>query len=589
MLRSHHLGELNDSLVGQPLELCGWIERIREKGGINFILIRDRYGILQLLVDSSVLAEVTLGREFCIKVKGNLVHRPENDRTDAVNGAYDFEVKELEILNASELPPFVVEDKEVVNEDLRLKYRYLDLRKQSMKQNMVNRHKVMKEIRNTLNDMDFLEVETPLMMKSTPEGSRDFLIPSRMYPGQFFALPQSPQLYKQMLMVSGMDRYFQLARCFRDEDARGDRQMVHTQMDMEMSFVNEEDIFHVIETLFSNLFKNVLDKELPAFERLTYDECMKRFGSDKPDLRFGMELFDLDEVFENSPYEYFQSVIKDGGRIAGMTVPCGAKFSRKILDSFSEYVKAYRSKGIFFVKVNDDGFAGGATKHIPEDKKDKLIEVSDAKSGDLIVFVADTTHVTDDSMGNLRVHVAKRLDEILPEEQKPFISDDQYRFLWVTDFPLFEYDEEVERWQAKHHMFTMPKEEHLKYFETGEIDKIYGRLYDLVLNGVELGSGSIRIHNADLQKKVFHLIGMTDDEIQHKFGFFLESLSFGAPPHGGIALGIARLLMTLFQLDNMRDVIAFPNASSARYLLDDSPTTVTEEQLQECGLAVVKE
>jgi aspartyl-tRNA synthetase len=588
MLRTYHLGELSQEHVGQQMVLCGWIERIREVGGVNFILIRDRYATLQLNVDASLISSVELGREYCIKVKGELHLRPEKDRRDdKINANFEFVCSELSVLNQSKLPAFIVEDKEEVNEDLRLKYRYLDLRRESMKTNLINRHKVIDCMRKTLNGREFLEVETPLMMKSTPEGSRDFLIPSRMYPGQFFALPQSPQLYKQILMVSGMDRYYQFARCFRDEDARGDRQMVHTQMDLEMSFVEEEDIFSVIEELLCTVFKNVLGKELaPGFKRIPYDECISRFGLDKPDLRFGMELYDLNEILKESPYDWFREVVSTGGRIAAITVPGGAKFSRKQLDAFSDYVKSYRVRGTFFCKVGDDGFSGGVAKHIPEEKCQELMQISNAKSGDLILFVADTFERASDAMGHLRNRVASMMDSILPESEHPYIPKDTYEFLWVTDFPLFEFDEDENRWQAMHHMFTLPKEEHIKYFETGELDKIYGRLYDLVLNGVELGSGSLRIHDAELQNKVFHLIGMKDEEIEQRFGFFLEALRHGAPPHGGIALGVARLMMTLFELDNMRDVIAFPNASSGRYLLDDSPTTVTEEQLDELGLKV---
>ena len=501
MLRSCHLGELNQELVGKNLTLCGWIQRIREVGGVNFIVMRDRYGTLQLNVDAAVLKDNRPGREDCIQIEGNLSLRPEKDRKDELNGEFELQVNEFVLLNKSETPPFVVSDQEETNEDLRLKYRYLDLRRESMKKNMEFRHQVVDRIRRTLNAKNFLEVETPLLMKSTPEGARDFLVPSRIYPGEFFALPQSPQLYKQMIQVAGLDRYYQLARCLRDEDARNERQLVHTQLDLEMSFVEENDVFGVIENVIGDLFRDLLGVEVDTeFLRLDYEECIQRFGLDKPDLRFGMELFDIGDLLTDSPYEYFGQTVKDGGRIAAMTVPGGAAFSRKQLDSFSSFVQNYRARGIFFCKVGEEGLSGGATKHVPEEHRESLLERSEAKSGDLIVFVSDRAKVTNDAMGYLRNHIARRIDEISPDGGAPFIPKDSYKFLWVTCFPLFEYDEEAQQWMAMHHMFTMPREEDLKYFETGELDKIYGRLYDLVLNGVELGSGSIRIHKKELQE-----------------------------------------------------------------------------------------
>jgi len=585
MLRTHHLGQLSDDNLDQNLTLCGWVDRVREVGGVNFVVLRDRYANLQLNVDGSLLSGNKLSREDCILVEGILAKRPEKDCKEETNGSYELTTQRVEILNKSETPPFVVDDKEVVNEDLRLKYRYLDLRKESMKRNLLVRHQVVESIRSILNGLDFLEVETPLLMKSTPEGARDFLVPSRVFPGEFYALPQSPQLYKQMIQVCGLDRYYQFPRCFRDEDARGDRQMVHTQLDLEMSFVHEDDVFSVIEKVLGKVFADVKGVNLPeSFERMNYSECIERFGLDKPDLRFGMELYDLDEVLKGSPYEYFNEVIESGGRIAAMTVPGGAKFSRKILDGFSNFVKAYRSKGVFFFKYTEDGFSGGASKHLPEGSDEALLKLSGAKEGDLIVFVADKAKVTNDSMGYLRNHVAKKLHE----ESGDFIPEGDYKLLWVTNFPLFEYNPDEDRWDAMHHMFTMPKEEDLKYFETGEYEKIHGRLYDLVLNGVELGSGSIRIHRPELQRKIFDVVGFTPEQAESRFGFFLECLKYGAPPHGGIALGLARLVMTLLELDNMRDVIAFPNASSNRYFLDDSPTRVSEEQLSELHLQTRK-
>ena len=585
MLRSHHLGELNEELVGKTVTLCGWVERLREVGGVNFLVLRDRYAKLQLNLESKLLIDLKLGREDCIKVSGCLGLRPDKDRKKEVNGAFELTVTEINVLNKSLTPPFVVDDKEDVNEDLRLRYRYLDLRRDYMKRNMEFRHKVVEQIRSTMSGFDFLEVETPQLMKSTPEGARDFLVPSRIFPGEFYALPQSPQIYKQILQVSGLDRYYQFARCFRDEDARNERQLVHTQMDMEMSFVEEEDVWQVIEAIFSDLFEKLLGVELDTpFLRLDYAECVSRFGLDKPDLRFGMELKDIHSALEGSAYDWFREVMQTGGRIAAFTVPGGAQFSRKQIDKFSDFVKAYRARGIFYVKVTEEGLQGGAAKHIPSQNHQQFLDITGAQAGDLVIFLADNTKVVNDSLGYLRNHVAKQMDSIRKPEEGPFIPEGVYRFLWVTRFPLFEYNPDEERWDAMHHMFTMPYEEDMKYFETGELEKINGRLYDLVLNGVELGSGSIRIHKAEIQQKVFDAIGFSKEDSEERFGFFLESLKYGAPPHGGIALGLARLVMTLLQLDNMRDVIAFPNASSNRYLLDNSPSSVPSEQWQELGL-----
>ncbi|PCJ20038.1 MAG: aspartate--tRNA ligase [Candidatus Cloacimonadota bacterium] len=581
MLRSHHLGQLTDDQLTKKITLCGWADRVRAKGGVNFIVLRDRYAKLQLNIPQEIMEKQTIGREYCLKIEGVLNQRPEKDRKDDKNGAYELQVSALEVLNKSDVPPFIVDDREEINEELRLKYRYLDLRRDCMKNVVMFRIKLLNSVRSYLNSQEFLEVETPMLMKAMPEGARDFLVPSRNFPGEFYALPQSPQLYKQLIQVCGLDRYFQFARCFRDEDARGDRQMVHTQIDLEMSFVEEEDIFATVEGFLNQVFVDCFDKKIDSpFMRLTYDECMKRFGVDKPDLRFGMELFDLDEIMISSPYSYFKEVVDAKGRIAGFTVKGGAKsLSRKEIDKFSDYVKAYRSKGVFWAKVVGDDFNGGITKNIPQDQKENLLKLSGAVDGDLIVFIADTHKITNDSIGNLRNHIAKKI-EIIPKNV--------YKFLWVTDFPMFEYDEDLKCYQAMHHLFTMPKEEHIKYFETGELEKMYGCLYDLVMNGVELGSGSIRIHTQEMQQKVFDIVGMSREDQEERFGFFLEALKFGAPPHGGIALGVARLVMTLLGLDNMRDAITFPNASSTRYALDNSPSKLDQETLDDLQLQVLK-
>ena len=581
MLRTHHLGSLEQAQIGENLVLCGWVARVRAVGEVNFVVLRDRYGVVQLNLSASVLAENKLSREDCLRVFGSLQLRPETDRTNEKNGGLEVVVDQIEILNSAEVPPFVVDGKEGVSEDLRLKYRYLDLRSRRMTSHLEIRHRVIRSMRAVLDSLDFFEVETPLLMKSTPEGARDFLVPSRVFPGEYYALPQSPQIYKQIVQVSGLDRYYQFARCFRDEDPRNDRQMVHTQMDLEMSFVEEEDIFFVIEAMLEKVFQEVLGKEIATpFQRMKYSEAIEKYGSDKPDLRFSLELINLAEYFRGTDHPGIRAAIEDGGRVAGMVVPGGAAFSRKELDSFSEYVKTYKAQGAFFMKCTEEGFVSGAAKLLPESLHARLKSDCGARDGDLILFIAGEEPATSYAMGYLRNQVARTLHA----KTGNFIESNSHNLLWITDFPLFEYDNEINCWQAMHHMFTMPRKEDLKYFETGEFGKIHGRLYDLVLNGVELGSGSIRIHEVELQEKIFEIIGFSQADAQQRFGFFLESLRYGAPPHGGIALGVARLIMTLLELDNMRDVIAFPNASSCRYLLDDSPTMVSLAQLQELGI-----
>jgi aspartyl-tRNA synthetase len=584
MLRTHNLGSLQESLVGERLTLCGWVARVRAVGEINFVVLRDRYGTVQLKIGADLLSKHRLSREDCLRVMGTLEFRPMADRTKDRNGSFEVLVNELEILNESDVPPFVVDGKEGASEDLRLKHRHLDLRSRFMTENLVIRHRVVDSIRNSLNSLDFLEVETPMLMKSMPEGARDFLVPSRAFPGEFYALPQSPQIYKQIIQVAGLDRYYQFARCFRDEDTRNDRQLVHTQMDLEMSFVEEGDVFNVIESTLETLFQEILGQKIQVpFERMCYDDAIRRFGTDKPDLRFSLELIDLDPFFKGTTHPAIAGALEGKGRVAGIAVPGGSCFSRKEIDGFSEFVKTYRADGAFYLKCTDDGFSSGATKLVPESLRKGLWDHCKVQSGDLLFFIAGDQTTVSDALGHLRNEVARALEV----HEGNFIDKDSRRFLWVTDFPLFEYDQDLGTWQAMHHMFTMPKEEHLKYLETGELDKVYGRLYDLVLNGVELGSGSIRIHRAQVQKKVFEAIGMSPEDTRQRFGFFLDSLRHGAPPHGGIALGVARLVMTLLGLENMRDVIAFPHASSSRYLLDDSPTSVDSSQLEELSIRTV--
>jgi len=580
MLRSHHLGQIGEGLLGNELTVCGWAERIRSVGGIAFILLRDRYGVLQISMEGMTDQE-KIGREYCLKISGVLQLRPQENRTQDQNGSYELIASRVEVLNKSLTPPFMIDEREEINEEIRLKYRYLDIRRRSMKDNLLFRHKVVEAVRETLNSLDFAEIETPMLMKSTPEGARDFIVPSRVYPGQFFALPQSPQLYKQMLQVAGMDRYYQLAKCFRDEDNRKDRQLVHTQIDLEMSFVEQEDVHRVVESFLKNVFKKTLNIEIETpFPYLPHDECIRLYGLDKPDVRFGMPFFDLNEVFSASDYPGFSEVLAQNGRIAGFTIKGGASLSRKDLDGFSEFVKTYRAKGVFSTKFVGGEFTSGAAKLIPPTQIKNLKVLSGVEEGDLLVFVADKAEVTNAALGWLRNSVARQLN---------LIPENQYKFLWVTDFPAFEWNDETRVWDAKHHMFSAPRECDMEYLKDGQLQKVYAVLYDLVLNGVELGSGSLRIHNASVQKYIMQKIGLSDEAIEQRFGFFLKSLEYGAPPHGGIALGLDRLVMTLLQLDNIRDVMAFPNSSGARYLLDDSPTSVPLETLDELHLEVMPE
>jgi aspartyl-tRNA synthetase len=580
MLRSHHLGQIGEVLLGQELTVCGWAERIRSVGQIAFISLRDRYGVLQISMEGMADQE-KIGREYCLKITGKLQFRPQENRTQDQNGAFELIALRVEILNKSLTPPFMIDEREEINEEIRLKYRYLDIRRRTMKDNLIFRHKVVEAVRETLNSLDFTEIETPMLMKSTPEGARDFIVPSRVYPGQFFALPQSPQLYKQMLQVAGMDRYYQLAKCFRDEDNRKDRQLVHTQIDLEMSFVEQEDVHRVVESFLKNVFQKTLNIEIQTpFPYLPHDECIRLYGLDKPDVRFGMPFFDLNEILLSSDYPGFLEVLAQKGRIAGFTIKGGASLSRKDLDGFSEFVKTYRAKGVFSSKFVGGEFTAGAAKLIPANQLGRLKELSGVEDGDLIVFVADKADVTNAALGWLRNSIARQLN---------LIPENQYKFLWVTDFPAFEWNDETKVWDAKHHMFSAPRECDMQYLQDGQLQKVYAVLYDLVLNGVELGSGSLRIHNAQVQKHIMQKIGLSDEAIEQRFGFFLKSLEYGAPPHGGIALGLDRLVMTLLQLENIRDVMAFPNSSGARYLLDDSPTSVPLETLDELHLEVIPE
>lgn len=581
-LRTHTCGEITIDRKGQNVVLTGWVHRVRDHGGILFLDLRDRWGRTQVTVDSAVhpalyAAAQKIRREDVVRVSGAVVERPEDMKNrDLPTGEIEVAAGEVTVLNPSEVPPFEISEK-VPPEDLALEFRYMYLRRPEVLHRLTVRHATVRAIRQSLEAESFMEVETPMFVRSTPEGSRDFVVPSRVYPGTFFALPQSPQLYKQILMVAGMDRYFQFARCFRDEDPRGGRQVVHTQIDLEMSFVGEEDIYRVVEAMLAGVCREVLGRTVETpFQRMTYAEAIDRFGIDKPDLRFGMELRDLTDLLAASPFDLFRDAASRGQAIRAFAVPKGAALPRREIDGFAEFVRTYGAKGVLYAKVLDQGLDTGFAKHVPADVVTPLCSRLGAAPGDLILLVVDSWKVASRALGQLRNLVARKLD---------MIPEGVFRFLWVTEFPLYEWDEEAKKWQAMHHIFTMPAEEDIERIES-DPGSVRGRLYDIVLNGVELGSGSIRLHLPDLQRRVMRVIGMTEEDAERKFGFLIRAFRFGAPPHGGIALGVDNLVMTLLGLTNIREVIAFPNASSGRFLLDGAPSPIEPEQLAELGIRV---
>ncbi|MDI6793578.1 MAG: aspartate--tRNA ligase [bacterium] len=581
--RTHYGGQLRLSDVGTEVILNGWVAKRRDHGGLVFIDLRDRSGIAQVVFnpehdqDSHVLAH-QLRSEFVVAVKGTVETRPKGTvNPELPTGEIEVLVSEMEILNPAKTPPFPLEEKITTNEDLRLQYRYLDLRRPGLKENILARHKAYQAIRNYLAKEGLLEIETPMLIASTPEGARDFLVPSRLLPGSFYALPQSPQLFKQILMVAGMEGYFQIVKCFRDEDLRADRQPEFTQIDIEASFVDEEDIYRLIEGLLAEVFKALLniDISLP-FPRLTYQESMDRFGVDRPDTRFGLELFDAAGLLGGAGFKVFDQIIEQGGQVKGICIPGGAAFSRKDIDDLTTYVAIYGAKGLAYFKVTEEGLESPIAKFFSQEKKDELIKLAEAKAGDIIFFVADKPSVVAPALANLRLNLAERLG---------LIPGDKFELLWVTDFPLLEYDEEEKRWVASHHPFTSPKETDYHLLET-DPGKIKARAYDIVLNGVEIGGGSIRIHRQDIQEKAFSVLGITLEEARRKFGFLLEAFEYGAPPHGGIALGLDRLLAVLLGCESIRDVIAFPKTQSGGCPLTGAPFEVEEKQLRELHLKI---
>lgn len=575
MYRTHNNGELRLQDVNSEVTLCGWVAKRRNFGALVFIDLRDRYGITQLVFNEDIATQISdVRNEYVLQVKGTVVERKDKN-PKLETGEIEVVVREVKIVNTAITTPIIIADETDALEDTRLKYRYLDLRRPVLQKNLILRNRITLLVRNYLAKYGFTEVETPILCRSTPEGARDYLVPSRISKGQFYALPQSPQLYKQLLMVGGMDRYFQIARCFRDEDLRADRQPEFSQIDIEMSFVDEEDIWSMTEGLMKEIFKDIKGIELPEFKRIPYDTCMERYGSDKPDLRFDMPLYNVSEVFANTEFKVFENCLNEGGIIQAMNVKNGAdKFSRKQLDKLQDYVKVYGAKALANLKLTAEGFAGSVTKVLSDAEKEALRTMLNIEENDIVFFVADKKKVAQSSLGALRVKLGHDLD---------LINKDAYEFLWVTDFPMFEYDENENRYVAAHHPFTSPNLE--------DVDKLlsdpahcYSRAYDLVLNGYELLSGSIRIHDQKLQEKVFEAIGMTLEEAHEKFSWFMDAFQYGTPPHGGVGIGLERLTMILAGTDNIRDVVAFPKTASASDLMAQAPSPVDPAQLKELGI-----
>ena len=575
MYRTHNNGELRLQDVNSEVTLCGWVAKRRNFGALVFIDLRDRYGITQLVFNEDIAAQISdVRNEYVLQVKGTVVERKDKN-PKLETGEIEVVVSEVKIVNTAITTPMIIADETDALEDTRLKYRYLDLRRPVLQKNLILRNRITLLVRNYLAKYGFTEVETPILCRSTPEGARDYLVPSRISKGEFYALPQSPQLYKQLLMVGGMDRYFQIARCFRDEDLRADRQPEFSQIDIEMSFVDEEDIWSMTEGLMKEIFKDIKGIELPEFKRIPYDTCMEKYGSDKPDLRFDMPLYNVSEVFSNTEFKVFENCLNEGGIIQAMNVKNGAdKFSRKQLDKLQDYVKVYGAKALANLKLTAEGFAGSVTKVLSDAEKEALRTMLNIEENDIVFFVADKKKVAQSSLGALRVKLGHDLD---------LINKDAYEFLWVTDFPMFEYDENENRYVAAHHPFTSPNLE--------DVDKLlsdpahcYSRAYDLVLNGYELLSGSIRIHDQKLQEKVFEAIGMTLEEAHEKFSWFMDAFQYGTPPHGGVGIGLERLTMILAGTDNIRDVVAFPKTASASDLMAQAPSPVDPAQLKELGI-----
>jgi len=584
--RTHYCGELRSEHIGQEVCLMGWAHRRRDHGGLIFIDLRDRTGIAQLALDpdrdlqAHTKAEA-VRNEFVIAIRGKVSRRPEGTiNTKMSTGEVEIEISELRILNEAKTPPFMLNDFTDVAENVRLKYRYLDLRRESIQRNLIMRHKVAQTVRGYLSANNFLEIETPVLTKSTPEGARDYLVPSRVHPGNFFALPQSPQLFKQLLMVSGFDRYFQIVKCFRDEDLRADRQPEFTQIDCELSFVDREDIMTIMEGLIANIFKEALGIELTLpMPRMSYDEVLDRYGVDNPDLRFALELSNITDLVKGCGFKVFADAAEKGGLVKALNVKGGAGFSRKELDDLTNFAAIYGAKGLAWVKIQDDSsWQSPIAKFFTEPELAAISKKVDAAPGDLVLFVADTAKITNEALGRLRGHVAQKLGLTDPN---------LYKFVWVTEFPLLEWDGEAKRHVAVHHPFTAPLDEDIALLDA-DPGKVRAKAYDLVLNGSEIGGGSIRIHDQSVQSRMFALLGIEEEEARQKFGFLLDALEFGAPPHGGIAFGLDRIMMILTGSDSIRDVIAFPKTQKAACMMSEAPGVVDDKQLTELSIRIRK-
>ncbi len=585
--RTHTCGELRSSHQGQEIVLTGWVYRRRDHGGLIFIDIRDRYGLTQVVFNPETAKEThekaqKLRSEFVISVQGKVQVRPKGTANAGLaTGEIEVQATGLDIINEAKTPPFVIEDTvgSEVSEETRLKYRYLDLRRPRMQRNLIRRHQVLLAVREFLDQDGFVEVETPLLMKSTPEGARDYIVPSRLNPGEFFVLPQSPQTLKQILMVSGMDKYFQIARCLRDEDLRADRQPEFTQIDMEMSFISEDDIIAVSERMMKHIFKKTLGLDIPIpFPRLCYSEAMGRFGSDKPDTRFGLELKDVSEIVAVTEFKVFKDAVQKGGQVKAITIPGGAGFTPGQVDQLKDIAVEFGAKGLASIKVKPEGPESPIAKYLGNEAIQKIVEKTEAKTGDLIVFVADQPDVVAEALNRIRMYLGEKLG---------LIKEGLLNFVWIADFPMFQWNGEDKKWDAVHHPFTSPKFEDLPLLNT-DPGKVKARAYDLVLNGFELGGGSIRIHDPKVQEQVFEAIGLTREQARERFGFLLEAFEFGAPPHGGVAFGVDRLIMIMLGEKNIREVIAFPKTQKATCPLTGAPSQVSEKQLKELHIKVVE-
>ena len=580
--RTHYCGDLRIANVGEEVVLNGWVQKKRNLGGLVFVDLRDIKGISQIIFDTNVSEEAfnkaeKLGSEYVVAVKG-IVRERQSKNPNMETGDIEIEATELRVLSKSETPPIYIKDNDNVSEDLRLKYRYLDLRKPSMQRNLVLRSKVARIVRNYLTDNNFVEIETPFLIKPSPEGARDYLVPSRVNPGKFYALPQSPQLFKQLLMVSGMDRYFQIVKCFRDEDLRADRQPEFTQIDCEMSFVDEEDVMGIMEKMLQEIFKEVLDVDIQLpIQRMTYKEAMDRFGSDKPDTRFGLEFVNISDIVKDCGFGVFANAASDEkGSVRGINVKGGAEaFSKKGMKKLEEHAKLYKAKGLAWIKVTEEGIESPIAKFFSEEEMNAILTKMEATAGDLLLFIADKNAVVYDALGQPRLEVARKLD---------LMDKNKYNLLWVTEFPLFEKDEETGRMIAMHHPFTSPLDEDVEGLTAEDKTNLRAKAYDIVLNGYELGGGSVRISNADIQKKMFDAIGISDEEANDKFGYLLEAFKYGVPPHAGLAFGFDRLMMLLTGADNIREVIAFPKNQNAICPMTNAPGVADNDQLDELNI-----